>query len=117
MVRQIKDAWPNEFRLSRFIPAIEYLQANRQRGLIIERMATIMDTIDCFVAPPFGDNLLLTNLTGHPCVVLPSGLSSEGLPESITITGRLFDEGTILAVAKAYQDATGFHLRHPDLRK
>lgn len=114
MVRQIKDAWPNYFRGSRFIPAAEYLQANRLRRIIIDEMQKLMDSIDVFIAPPFeGDNLLLTNLTGHPSVVLPTGFNAKGRPVSITFVGRLFDEATLLSVAKAYQDATDFHKKHP----
>ena len=116
LVRQVKDAWPNVFRLSRFIPAVEYIQANRIRYEVIQDMARLMDDVDVYVAPPFeGDNLLLTNLTGHPQVVLPNGFSKEGTPTSITFVGRLFDEGTLVAVAKKYQDATDFHLKHPRL--
>ena len=118
LVRQIKDAWPNVFRLSRFIPAVEYIQANRIRYLAIQDMAKVMKDIDVYVSPPFGgENLLLTNLTGHPCVVLPSGFSKEGAPTSITFVGRLFGEAIVLAVAKKFQDATGFHLKHPTLKQ
>jgi Asp-tRNA(Asn)/Glu-tRNA(Gln) amidotransferase A subunit family amidase len=114
MVRQTRNAWPNVFRASRFIPAVEYIQANRVRFEVIEEMKRIMDGVDVYVAPSFGgDNLLLTNLTGHPCVVLPNGFDEKGHPVSITIVGRLYDEGTLLAVAKAYQDATEFHKKHP----
>jgi Asp-tRNA(Asn)/Glu-tRNA(Gln) amidotransferase A subunit family amidase len=114
MVRQIKDAWPNYFRASRFIPAVEYIQANRLRRRVIDEMEKLMDSIDVYIAPPFeGDNLLLTNLTGHPCVVLPNGFDKDGHPTSITFMGRLYDEATVLAVAKAYQDATDFHKKHP----
>ncbi len=116
MVRQIKDAWPNVFRSSRLIPAVEYIQANRIRYLIIQQMQKLMTDIDLYVAPSFqGDNLLLTNLTGHPCVVLPNGFSKEGTPTSITFIGRLFDEGRLLAFAKKYEDVTGYHLKHPKL--
>jgi Asp-tRNA(Asn)/Glu-tRNA(Gln) amidotransferase A subunit family amidase len=70
--------------------------------------------VDCYVAPSFGGaNLLLTNLTGHPCVVLPNGFDEGGHPVSISFIGRLYDEATLLAVAKAYQDATDFHEQHP----
>lgn len=114
LVRQIKNAWPNVFRVSRFIPAVEYIQANRVRTLLIEVMDDLLRDIDVYIAPSFeGDNLLLTNLTGHPCVVLPNGFDENGEPVSITFIGRLFDEETLLAVAKKYQDATGFHLQHP----
>jgi Asp-tRNA(Asn)/Glu-tRNA(Gln) amidotransferase A subunit family amidase len=116
LVRQIKNSWPNVFRLSRFIPAVEYIEANRVRYVLIQEMAKMMKDIDVYVAPSFqGNNLLLTNLTGHPCVVLPNGFSKEGAPTSISFIGRLFDEGQLLAVAKAYQDATDFHLKHPQL--
>lgn len=116
LVRQIKDAWPNVFRVSRFIPAVEYIEANRIRYLIIQEMQKLMTQVDLYVAPSFqGDNLLLTNLTGHPCVVLPNGFSKSGRPTSITFVGKLFNEGTLLAVAKKYQDATGYHLKHPKL--
>jgi Asp-tRNA(Asn)/Glu-tRNA(Gln) amidotransferase A subunit family amidase len=116
MVRQARDAWPNVFRSSRFIPAVEYINANRIRYMVIQEMQKVMSTVDVYVAPSFGgDNLLLTNLTGHPCVVLPNGFDDKGCPVSITFVGRLFDEGTLLAVAKAYQDATGFQLKHPPL--
>lgn len=118
LVRQIKNAWPNVFRASRFIPAVEYIQANRVRSLVIQDMQHVFDTIDLYVAPSFGgDNLLRTNLTGHPCVVLPHGFTKEGTPTSISFIGQLFDEGRLLAVAKAYQDATEWHLRHPKLEE
>lgn len=118
LVRQIKNAWPNALRLSRFIPAVEYIQANRIRYQVIQEMAKVMGQVDLYVAPSFqGDNLLLTNLTGHPCVVLPNGFTKEGTPTSITFIGKLFGEAELLAVAKAYQDATGFHLKHPTLQE
>jgi Asp-tRNA(Asn)/Glu-tRNA(Gln) amidotransferase A subunit family amidase len=114
LVRQIKNAWPNTFRAARFIPAAEYIQANRIRTMLIAQMAELMDDIDVYLSPSWeGDNLLLTNLSGHPCVVLPNGFDKEGEPTSITFMGRLFDEATVLAVAKIYQDATDFHKMHP----
>ncbi|PWB74205.1 amidase [candidate division GN15 bacterium] len=114
MVRQIKDAWPNVFRSSRFIPAVEYIQANRFRYMMIQDMARLMDSIDVYVSPPFeGNNLLLNNLTENPCVVLPNGFDSTGHPTSVTFVGRLFDEATVLTVAKAYQDGTEWNKRRP----
>lgn len=116
MVRQIKNAWPNVFRVSRFIPAVEYINANRVRTLLIQQMNDLMNKVDLYIAPSWeGENLLLTNLTGHPCVVLPNGFSDSGTPTSITFMGRLFDEGTLIAFSKLYQDATGFHRQHPSL--
>jgi Asp-tRNA(Asn)/Glu-tRNA(Gln) amidotransferase A subunit family amidase len=118
LVRQIKDAWPNVIRVSRFIPAVEYINANRIRYLLIQQMQDIMDNIDLYLAPSWeGDNLLLTNLTGHPCVVSPNGFSEDGTPTSITFIGRLFDEGRLIAFAKKYQDATDFHKKHPPIFK
>jgi Asp-tRNA(Asn)/Glu-tRNA(Gln) amidotransferase A subunit family amidase len=115
LVRQNRNAWPNVFRASRFIPAVEYIQANRFRHVLIQKMHELMQQVDLYLAPSFDDNLLLTNLTGNPCVVLPNGFNKDGTPTSISFIGKLFDEATILSVAKRYQDATGFQLKHPPL--
>lgn len=116
LVRQIEQAWPNTWRQGQMVPAVSYLQANRIRTLLLADMARLMSTVDVYVCPAYGgDNLLLTNLTGHPAVVLPSGFRHDGTPVSITFMGKLYGEADLLAVAKAYQDATGFHLRHPVL--
>lgn len=115
LVRQSKDAWPNVFRQARLVPAVEYVQANRIRALLMQAMADLMAQVDVYVAPSFSDNLLLTNLTGHPAVVVPNGFAENGLPTSITFTGRLYDEATVLVVARAYQEATDFHLQHAPL--
>lgn len=116
LVRQIKNAWPNSFRSSRFIPAVEYINANRIRFLMIQKMKGLMEQVDFYLAPSqIGDNEITTNLTGHPCVVLPNGFSEDGTPTSITFIGRLFDEGRLIAFAKIYQDATDFHKKHPKL--
>ena len=116
LVRQIKNAWPNAFRAARFIPAVEYIQANRVRYLVIQAMEKLMSTVDVYVTPSFGGtNLLLTNLTGHPCVVAPNGFDKKGNPISITFVGQLYNEAATLAVAKIFQDATNFHTKHPPL--
>lgn len=118
MVRQIQNAWPNVFRAARFIPAVEYIQANRARQILIQKMDSVMQDIDVYISPAFGgSNLVLTNLTGHPSVVLPNGFNENGEPTSITFMGGLFDEATLLAVAKRYQQATDFHKKHPELFK
>ena len=118
LVRQIKNAWPNSFRASRFISAVEYINANRIRYMLIQEMQKIMEKVDLYIAPSWeGDNLLLTNLTGHPCVVLPNGFSEKGTPTSISFIGGLFDEGKLIAFAKSYQDAIQFHKQHPPLFK
>lgn len=75
-----------------------------------------MQKVDVYLSPAFGgSNLVLTNLTGHPSVVLPNGFNDDGEPTSITFMGGLFDEATLLAVAKKYQKATEFHKKHPEL--
>ncbi len=120
LVRQGKNAWPNIFRAARFIPAVEYINANRIRFLLIQQMDKMFkeNKIDMYLAPSLeGDNSLVTNLTGNPLVVLPNGFTKDGHPTSITFVGQLFTEGKILAVAKAYQDATGFQLKHPPMFK
>ncbi|GAB4538261.1 MAG: amidase [Anaerolineae bacterium] len=114
--RQDDEAWPNLFRAARFIPAVEYIQANRIRLQVMRKMAEVMQDIDVFVTPSFGGNvLMLTNLTGHPAVAVPNGFTDKHTPTSITFVGGLYKEAETLAVAKAYQDATGFHLEHPVL--
>jgi len=116
LVRQDRGAWPNSFRTSRLIPAVEYIQANRARTVLMERMAEKMKDIDVFVTPSYGGNVLtLTNLTGHPCVVVPIGADEEGNSVSISFIGDLFEEGKSLFVAKAFQDATEFHRQYPKL--
>jgi Asp-tRNA(Asn)/Glu-tRNA(Gln) amidotransferase A subunit family amidase len=118
LVRQIKRAWPNSFRMSRFIPAVEYINASRIRYLLIQDMAKLMNEVDIIIAPSWeGDNLLLTNLTGHPCLVLPNGFSDKGTPTSISIIGNLFGEAEIILLGKAFQSASDFHLKHSPLWK
>jgi Asp-tRNA(Asn)/Glu-tRNA(Gln) amidotransferase A subunit family amidase len=116
LVRQVRYAWPNQFREARLIPAVEYIQANRIRTVVMQKMADLMETIDVYVSPTYGGgNLLLTNLTGHPSVVVPEGFRKDGTPVSITFTGKLYGEGATLAVARAFQEATDFHRKHPVL--
>lgn len=117
MVRQIKNAWPNVFRAARFIPAVEYIQANRVRTLLIEEMAKKIKEVDVYLSPSFVDgNLLITNLTGHPSVVLPNGFNEQGMPTSITFMGQLYGEAKLLAAAKAFQQATDFHKKRPPFK-
>jgi Asp-tRNA(Asn)/Glu-tRNA(Gln) amidotransferase A subunit family amidase len=115
LVRQIEQAWPNVFRSARLIPAVEYIQANRLRTRLMEEFEKTMSEVDVYVHPTYGGKTLLAaNLTGHPSVVLPNGFRENGTPASISFTGRLFGEADLLQVAKAYQDETGFHEKHPD---
>jgi len=111
-------SWPASFRQARFIPAVEYIQANRVRTLLMQQMAETMKQVDVFITPSsLGNVLLLTNLTGHPAVVLPAGFQESGpragTPVSISFIGQLYGEAELLRVAKAWQDATGSHLRQP----
>jgi Asp-tRNA(Asn)/Glu-tRNA(Gln) amidotransferase A subunit family amidase len=109
--------WPRIFRKGEFVPAVEYLRANRIRTLVMREMEDMMSQVDLYVG---GDDLLLTNLTGHPTIALPNGYRKSGeveLPTSITFTGRLYGETDLLAVAHAYQQATGHHLRRPPMEK
>jgi Asp-tRNA(Asn)/Glu-tRNA(Gln) amidotransferase A subunit family amidase len=118
LVRQDRGAWPNAFRQARFIPAVEYIQANRVRTLLMQAMAERMKDMDVYVAPSFGgNNLLLTNLTGHPAVVLPNGFDDKGSPTSISFIGGLYKEAETLRVALAYEQATDFHNKHPELKE
>ena len=126
--------WPNTFRTARFIPAVEYLQAARARRMAMDAVAKVFEGFDVIVAPTSGEQLVITNLTGHPAVILPNGLRGSdapkpptddvsdfrnsggpGTPASLTFLGKLYGEAALLAFARAYQEATGFHLQHPKL--
>ena len=133
LTQQSPDDWPNTFRSARFIPAVEYVQANRARLTAMEMVSKVFDQFDVIVAPTFSTQLLITNLTGHPALILPNGLRGDdapkprvhengevdgggpGTPLSLTFLGQLYGEAKVLALAKAYQDATNFHLQHPKL--
>ncbi len=109
----IGSLWPNEFRRSRFISAVDYLRAQRARTLVMREMAKVFEKVDCYIG---GNDLQITNMTGHPTLCMPSGFAKAGgseMPRSVTFTGKLFGETDLLTVAKAYQDATGHHLKRP----
>jgi Asp-tRNA(Asn)/Glu-tRNA(Gln) amidotransferase A subunit family amidase len=133
LTEQGPDDWPNIFRAARFYPAVEYIQANRARTLAMRRMAQLFEEVDIIVAPSNSDSqLMITNLTGHPAVILPNGfrgadapkppavdtgeddtIGGPGTPVSLTFLGRLYDDSTLLAFAAAYQQKTGFQNAHP----
>jgi Asp-tRNA(Asn)/Glu-tRNA(Gln) amidotransferase A subunit family amidase len=116
-VREGIGLWATTFRRGEFVPAIEYLRANRIRTLLMREMENTMREIDCYVG---GDDLTLTNLTGHPTVVVPDGTragSKTEQPGTVTFTGKLFGESDLLALAHAYQQVSGAHLRRPPLNK
>ncbi|GAC1477777.1 MAG: amidase [Gemmatimonadaceae bacterium] len=115
MARQTQDAWPNAFRAAHFYPAVDYINAMRARTLAMRAWAKLFETVDVIVAPTFGPQLTATNLTGHPAVIVPNGFRDDGTPVSLTFLGGLFQEATLLAVARAYQEKTTFHLKHPEM--
>jgi Asp-tRNA(Asn)/Glu-tRNA(Gln) amidotransferase A subunit family amidase len=116
LTRQDVQAWPNLFRAARLIPAVEYVNASRRRSRVMREMDALMATVDVLVHPNYAaDLLLITNHTGHPQIAAPAGFREDGTPLSISFTGRLFDETTLLAVAEAWQRSGDFHEQHPDL--
>lgn len=116
LVEQHQGSRANSLRQSRFIPAVEYLQANRERKILIEEMHQLMKNYDVLIAPTLGSKqLYITNLTGHPALTVPTGLDEKGHPTSITLIGNLFEEGKLLQLARAYQIETDFDEKHPPL--
>jgi Asp-tRNA(Asn)/Glu-tRNA(Gln) amidotransferase A subunit family amidase len=134
LTEQGPDDWPNDFRVSRFYPAVEYIQANRARTLAVRQVSALFEQVDVIVTPTFGDQLVATNLTGHPAIILPNGLRGDdaprppkvdtgdedniggpGTPVSLTFLGAHYQDAKLAAFARAYQEATGFHKVHPQL--
>lgn len=135
LTEQGPDDWPTTFRAARFIPAVEYIQANRARTLAMEAVSKAFADFDVIVAPTSSQQLVVTNLTGHPALILPNGFRGDDAPPakkdengeiegnyggprtpvSLTFLGQLYGEARLLAFARAYQDATDFHVRHPKL--
>ncbi len=135
LTEQGPDDWPNSFRAARFIPAVEYIQANRARTLAMEAIPKAIGPFDVIVAPTGSQQLVVTNLTGHPALIVPNGFRGEdapparknekgeieggyggpGTPVSLTFLGQLYGEAKLLAFAHSYQSATDFHLKYPKL--
>jgi Asp-tRNA(Asn)/Glu-tRNA(Gln) amidotransferase A subunit family amidase len=135
LTEQGPDDWPTTFRAARFIPAVEYIQANRARTLAMEAVSKAFEDFDVIVAPTSSQQLVVTNLTGQPALILPNGFRGEdappakknekgeiegnyggpGTPVSLTFLAPLYREAELLAFARAYQEATGFHRQHPKL--
>ena len=115
LVEQGRQAWPNLFRAARFLPAVEYVNAQRQRTLLCRAMDSVLSEVELLVHPPYAANLLtITNLTGHPTVVAPIAAREAGeQPPTVCFTGRLYDEGRLLEVVERWQRATGHHLVQP----
>jgi Asp-tRNA(Asn)/Glu-tRNA(Gln) amidotransferase A subunit family amidase len=113
--RQDKDFWPNSFRAARLIPAVEYINANRYRYNLCKGIYDFMKNYDVVIVPTYaGRQLAITNLTGNPVVCMPIGFTNNGSPLSITLIGKLYDEASILAAAKIYQDKTEHNRKHPE---
>jgi Asp-tRNA(Asn)/Glu-tRNA(Gln) amidotransferase A subunit family amidase len=116
LTRQGKGDRPNNLRHARLIPAVEYIQANRARTILLRKMAEVMRSVDVFLAPSLSDAVLMvTNLTGHPCIVVPNGFAEKGTPTSICFVGGLFKDAEAALLAHRYQQATDFHKRRPTL--
>lgn len=134
LTEQGVEDWPNDFRISRFYPAVEYVQANRARSLAIRQISELFQQVDVIVASTNSEQLVATNLTGHPAVIVPNGLrgadapmppkidtgdddqiGGPGTPVSITFLGGHYEDAKLCAFARAYQEATGFHKLHPKL--
>jgi Asp-tRNA(Asn)/Glu-tRNA(Gln) amidotransferase A subunit family amidase len=134
LTEQSEDDWPNIFRVARFYPAVEYVQANRARTLAIREVSKLFEKVDVIVASTNSEQLVVTNLTGHPAVIVPNGIRGDdapvppkvdtgeddsiggpGTPVSITFLGGHYQDAKLSSFAKAYQDATGFQKQHPKL--
>ncbi len=134
LTEQGPEDWPNDFRVARFYPAVEYIQANRARTLAVQQVSALFEKVDIVVTPTNGMQLVVTNLTGHPALIVPNGLRGNaapkppaidtgdedniggpGTPVSITFLAGLYQDAKLAAFAHAYQQATGFHKLHPKL--
>jgi Asp-tRNA(Asn)/Glu-tRNA(Gln) amidotransferase A subunit family amidase len=113
---QEPEAWPNTFRQTWFTPAIDLVQADRFRRRVMHMMAEQFAKVDVIVSPSFAANLLLiTNMTGHPCLTLRAGFEDEKTPRGITLWGRLFHEGTLCRLGMMLERELGVWDRRPPL--
>lgn len=116
LVAQHRNAWPNIFRAARFIPAVEYVQMSRQRSLLIAEMHQLMKGYDVIVTPSFGgQQLQITNLTGHPALCMPNGFSDNGSPTSITLLANLFEEEKLIMLGRLIQENTDWQTKRPPM--
>jgi Asp-tRNA(Asn)/Glu-tRNA(Gln) amidotransferase A subunit family amidase len=115
MTRQTRYDWPNYFRVSRMIPAVEYVNANRHRSVLMQKMNQAMQEYDVIITPSFGNRqLAITNLTGHPALCMPIGFTKQGTPNSITLLANLFREEELVTVGSFFQKITDHEEKHPD---
>jgi Asp-tRNA(Asn)/Glu-tRNA(Gln) amidotransferase A subunit family amidase len=117
-INELADKGPNgranQLRASRFIPAVEYIRAQRVRTLLLQQMNAVFESVDVFLAPSGSESVTMTNLTGHPAIVLPGGFV-DGMPVGVMLTGKLWEEGTLLRAAAAFESATEWHRQYPRL--
>jgi len=132
---QVDDAWPNTFRQSRFLSAVDFVQADRLRRKVAKAMAELFEKVDVLLAPSFSDLLTITNFTGHPSLTvrcgfveierarddfapdpkrpLPTFKPPRRVPHGTTLVGRLFDEGTLVRIGMALERAAGVANQRP----
>ena len=116
LISQTPASRPNAFRVARAIPAVEYLQAQRVRTKLMEDMARLMSGIDVYIDSVMdSDSANINHLTGQPAITVPNGLTENGTPTNLVLVGRPYGEAELFATAKAYQDSTEWHLKHPRL--
>jgi Asp-tRNA(Asn)/Glu-tRNA(Gln) amidotransferase A subunit family amidase len=134
LTEQGPEDWPNDFRVERLYPAVEYIQANRARTLGVRQLSALFEQVDVIVTPSLDEQLIATNMTGHPALILPNGLRGDDAPEppaiddgdhddiggpgtpvSLTFLAGHYQEAKLVAFAGAYQQATGFEKLHPKL--
>jgi Asp-tRNA(Asn)/Glu-tRNA(Gln) amidotransferase A subunit family amidase len=134
LTAQGPEDWPNLFRTARFYPAVEYIQANRARTLAIQQVSALFNQVDIIVTATTGQQLVATNLTGHPALIVPNGfrgtdaprppkiddgdsddIGGPGTPVSLTFLAGHYRDAELAAFGRAYQQATDFHKQHPKL--
>jgi Asp-tRNA(Asn)/Glu-tRNA(Gln) amidotransferase A subunit family amidase len=116
MTRQTRNDWPNYFRVSRTIPAVEYINASRHRSLLMQAFNKALQDFDVIITPTYGGRqLAITNLTGHPALCIPIGLTKQGVPNSITFISNLFQEEALVTAGRFFQEQTPHDDIHPAL--
>ncbi len=114
LANQGKNGRANQLHAARFIPAVEYIRAQRVRTLLVREINALFETCDVFLAPTSSASSNMTNLTGHPALVVPAGFV-DGMPLGLLPTGRLYDEPTLARAGLGYERATTWHERRPPL--
>jgi Asp-tRNA(Asn)/Glu-tRNA(Gln) amidotransferase A subunit family amidase len=133
---QVPDAWPNTFRQSRFLSAVDFVQTDRFRRMVAKEMARIFSQVDLLLVPSLRDEMLtITNFTGHPSLTfrtgfvevsearsdwapdpahpLPKFSPPRRVPHGVTLIGRLFEEGTLVRVGVAMERSFGVASERP----